>query len=197
MEAGIEEQWEAILEGMPRQAVERADADPDYLHYLRELIELEGEAEAEVATADANLRVAEGDMLDATTCRDKVAELLQRFQHSEVEASNFVDAVDLLRRAYSPDTDEVPDEKLGSEDESEGGKEPEEPEEVGKKRKGKAKAKATPKRVRREREERESSSERAYETLWIFSLTNVNSRLRKLQGPRYSVCRAAGEDGLQ
>ncbi|KAJ7368948.1 hypothetical protein DFH08DRAFT_947834 [Mycena albidolilacea] len=160
MEAGIEEQWEAIVEGMSREAVERADADPDYLRYLRELIKLEGEAEAEVETADTNLRVAEGDMLDATTRHDQVAELRQRFQQGKVKEDDFVDAVDLLRRACSPDVDEVPDEKLGPEDESDGGEEPEEPEEVGKKRKGKGKAKVTLKRVRREHEEQDSSSDR-------------------------------------
>jgi hypothetical protein len=87
----------------------------------------------------------------------------------------YVDVVDLLRRAESPDTDDVPDKPLGSGDESEGGEGSEEPEgkaEVGRKRKGKGKAKASPKKAKvdheEENEEWDGPSEGVYETL-LFS----------------------------
>jgi hypothetical protein len=55
---------------------------------------------------------------------------------------DYVNAVGLLRRAESPDAGNVPDERLESGDESEGGEGsegPEAPEEVGEKRKRKGK----------------------------------------------------------
>ncbi|KAJ7319055.1 hypothetical protein DFH08DRAFT_819489 [Mycena albidolilacea] len=130
----IEEMREGIIVGMLLEALERACVEPDFLKFLRDLIELEGEAEAE------------------------------RFERGNLKSMDYVDAVDLLRRAESPDDDDVPDEKLESGDESEGGEEsegpeaPEEPEEVGEKRKRKGKSKAAPKKPQMDREERDDSS---------------------------------------
>jgi hypothetical protein len=166
----IEEMREGIIGGMSLEALERARAEPDFLKLLWDLIELEGEAEAEVAVADANLRTAQDDMAEATSRRDQIAELHQRFERGNLDPMDYVDAVDLLRRAESPDADDVPDERLESGDESEGGEgsegpeAPEEPEEVGEKRKRKGKSKAVPKKPRMDREERDGSSKRAYET---------------------------------
>jgi hypothetical protein len=79
--------------------------------------------------------------------------------------------------AVSPDADDIPDERLDSGDESEGGEgseEPEETAEVGRKQKGKGKAKASLKKVRvdhkEEHEERDGSSGGAYDTLSVPSL---------------------------
>ncbi|KAJ7349402.1 hypothetical protein DFH08DRAFT_959553 [Mycena albidolilacea] len=160
----IEEHRESIFVGMSREAVERANDDPEYLRYLHDLIELEGEADTEVVVADANLRTAQNNMMEASTRRDQIAELHQHFERGDVEPTHFVDAVDLLCCQVSPDADDVPDEKMDSGDESEGGEEtgaPEDPEElveVGKKRKNKGKAKAAPKKARKEHEERDGSS---------------------------------------
>jgi hypothetical protein len=165
----IEEMREGIIAGMSLEALERARAEPDFLKFLRDLIELEGEAEADVAVADANLCTAQDDMAEATSHRDQIVELRQRLERGNLDSMDYVDAVDLLRRAESPDADDVPDERLESGDESEGGEgsegleEPEEPEEVGEKRKRKGKSKAAPKKPRMDREERDDSSKRAYE----------------------------------
>jgi hypothetical protein len=64
---------------------------------------------------------------------------------------------------YSPDTDNVPDKRIGTEDMSSDGVASEGPEEVREKPKSKGKAKARPKKVRKEHEERDSSSDGAYE----------------------------------
>jgi hypothetical protein len=165
----IEEMQEGIIGGMSLEALERACAEPDFLKLLRDLIELEGEAEAEVAVADANLRTAQDDMAEATSCRDQIAELRQRFERGNLDSMDYVDAVDLLRRAECPDADNVPDERLESGDESEGGEgseAPEEPEEVGEKRKRKGKSKAVPKKPRMDREEQDDSSKCVYEMLY-------------------------------
>jgi hypothetical protein len=63
----------------------------------------------------------------------------------------------------------MPDEKLESEDESEGGEEAEELEVVGEKQKSKGKAKAVPKKARKEHNEWDGSSDGVYEMLWISS----------------------------
>ncbi|KAJ7794971.1 hypothetical protein B0H14DRAFT_3496503 [Mycena olivaceomarginata] len=152
----IEDLWQGIIGGMSLEVVERACAEPDLLQHLRDLIELEGEAEVEVAVADANLCTAQDDMVEATNRRDQIVELCQRFERGNLEPMDYVDAVDLLHRTVSPDADDVPDERLDSGDESEGGDGSEEPEaaaETRKKRKGKGKAKAAPKKVRVDREE--------------------------------------------
>ncbi|KAJ7346459.1 hypothetical protein DFH08DRAFT_809371 [Mycena albidolilacea] len=140
----IEEHRESIFAGMSQEAVEQANEDPEYLRYLCDLIELEGKADV----ADENLRIAQANMMEATTHRNQIAELRQCFEWGDVKPTHFVNAVDLLCRQVSPDADDIPDEKLDSGDESEGGEEAEEPEEVGKKRKSKGKAKAEPKKVR-------------------------------------------------
>jgi hypothetical protein len=164
----IEEMREGIIGGMLLEALECARSEPDFLKYLRDLIKLEGEAEAEVAVADANLRTAQDNMAEATSRRDQIVELRQRFERGSIHSMDYVDAVDLLRRAESPDTDGVPDERLESGDESEGGEGsegPEAPEEVGEKRKRKGKSKAAPKKPRVDRKEQDDSSEGAYEML--------------------------------
>jgi hypothetical protein len=61
----IEEMREGIIGGMSLEALERVRVEPDFLKYLQDLIELEGEVEAEVAVADANLRTAQDDMAEA------------------------------------------------------------------------------------------------------------------------------------
>jgi hypothetical protein len=168
----IEEMQEGIIGGLSLEALERVRIKPDFLKYLRDLIELEGEAEAEVAIADVNLRTTQDDMVEATSRRDQIAELRQRFEWGNLQSMDYVDAVDLLHCTDSPDADDVPDEKLESGDESEGGEGsegPEAPEEIGKKRKGKAKANASPKKPRVDREERDGSPEGAYETLFSSS----------------------------
>jgi hypothetical protein len=132
------------------EAVECACAEPDFLQHLQDLIELEGEAEAEVAVADANLRTTQDDMVEATNHRDQIVELCQCFERGNLQPMDYIDAVDLLHRAVSPDADDVPDERLDSDDKSEGGDGSEELEamaETRKKRKGKGKAKAVPKKV--------------------------------------------------
>jgi hypothetical protein len=48
----IEEMREGIIGGMSLEVLEHARAEPDFLKFLRDLIELEGEAEAEVAVAE-------------------------------------------------------------------------------------------------------------------------------------------------
>jgi hypothetical protein len=152
--------------------LECARLEPDFLKYLRDLIELECEAEAEVAVADTNLRTTQDDMVEVTSCRDQIVELRQCFERGNLHSMDYVDAVDLLRCAESPDADDVPDERLESGDESEGGEGsegPEAPEEVGEKRKRKGKSKAAPKKLRVDREERDDSSEGAYETLFSSS----------------------------
>jgi hypothetical protein len=68
--AEIEDLRQGIIGGMSLEAVERARAEPEFLQYLRDLIELEGEAEAEVAVADANLRTMQDNMVEATSCHD-------------------------------------------------------------------------------------------------------------------------------
>jgi hypothetical protein len=160
----IEEMQEGIIGGMSLEALERARAEPDFLKLLRDLIKLEGKAEAEVAVADANLRTAQDDMVEAMSRRDQIAELRQRFERGDLESMDYIDAVDLLRRAESPDTDDVPDERLETGDESEGGEGSEgseASEEVGEKWKRKGKSKAAPKKPRVDREERDDSSEGA------------------------------------
>jgi hypothetical protein len=160
----IKEMREGIIGGMSLEALEHARAEPDFLKLLQDLIELKGEAEAEVAVVDANLCTTQDDMVEATSRRDQIAELRQRFEQGNLESMDYVDAVDLLRRAESPDADDVPDERLETSDESEGreGSEgPEAPEEVGEKRKRKGKSKAAPKKPRVDREERDDSSEGA------------------------------------
>jgi hypothetical protein len=172
----IEELREGIITGMSLEVVERARVKPDFLQHLRDLIELEGEAEAEVAVADTNLRTAQDDMVEVTNRRDQIVELRQRFEWGNLQAVDYVDAVDLLQRAESPDADDVPDERLDSGDQSEGGEgleEPETAEETGKKRKRKAKAKTAPKKPRVDREEedeeRDGPSKGAYEMLFTSS----------------------------
>jgi hypothetical protein len=165
----IEEMREGIIAGMSLEALECARAEPDFLKLLRDLIELEGEAEAEVAVADANLRTAQDDMAEATSRRDQIAELRQRFERGNLDSMDYVNVVDLLRCVESPDADNVPDERLESGDESEGGEgseAPEELEEVGEKRKRKGKSKAAPKKPRMDRKEWDGSSKRAYEMLY-------------------------------
>jgi hypothetical protein len=117
----IEEMREGIIGGMSLEALECARAEPDFLKLLWDLIELEGEAEAEVAVADTNLCTVQDDMVEAMSRRDQIAELHQRFEQGNLESMDYVDAVDLLRRAESPDTDNVLDERLETGDESEGG----------------------------------------------------------------------------
>jgi hypothetical protein len=168
----IEEMREGIITRMSLEALERARIEPDFLKYLRDLIELEGEAEAEVTVADTNLRTTQDDMVEATSRCDQIAELRQRFERGNLESMDYVDAVNLLRRAESPDADNVPDERLESGDESEGGEGsegPEAPEEVGEKWKRKGKSKAAPKKLRMDREEWDDSSGGAYEMLYPSS----------------------------
>jgi hypothetical protein len=165
----IKELRVGIVDGMSREAVEHAHIEPKFLQYLRDLVELKGEAEMEVAVVDANLRTMQDNMVEATTCRDQITELCQRFERGDIEPMDYVNAVDLLHRVFSPDADDVPDERLDSGDESEVGEGSEEPEEVGKKRKGKGKAKAAPKKARKECEERDGPSAGAYEMLSNFS----------------------------
>jgi hypothetical protein len=157
------------IDGMSHEAVERARIKPKFLQYLRDLVELKGKAEVEVAVVDANLRTTQDNMVDMTTHRDQITELHQHFEWGDIEPMDYVDVVDLLRRVFSPDADDVPDERLDSGDESEVGEglgEPQEPEEVGKKGKGKGKAKVASKKARKEHEERDGpSAGGAYETL--------------------------------
>ncbi|KAJ7318377.1 hypothetical protein DFH08DRAFT_819981 [Mycena albidolilacea] len=129
--------------------------------YLRDLIELEGEVEAEVAVADANLHTAQDDMAEAMSRHDQVVELRQRFEWGSIHSMDYVNVVDLLCSVESPDADNVPDKMLESGDESEGGEGSqgsEAPEEVGKKRKRKGKSKAAPKKPRVDCEEQDDSS---------------------------------------
>jgi hypothetical protein len=170
----IEEMREGIIGGLSLEALERAHIEPDFLQYLWDLIELKGEAEAEVAIANANLRTVQDDMVEATTCCDQIVELRQRFEWGNLHSMDYVDAVDLLRRAESPDADDVPDKRLDSDDESEdgeGSEGPEAAEETGKKRKRKEKGKAVPKKPRVDREEGGEEREGAYETLFFFSFS--------------------------
>ncbi|KAJ7349969.1 hypothetical protein DFH08DRAFT_807292 [Mycena albidolilacea] len=153
----IKEHMESIFAGMLQEVVEQANNDPEYLRYLRDLIELEGEVDVEVAVADTNLCTVQDDMLEATARRDQIAELHQRFEQGDIQPMHYVDSVNLLRRQVSPDVDDVPDKKLDSGDESEGGEEAEEPEEVGKKQKSKGKAKVVPKKAKKEHEEQDGS----------------------------------------
>jgi hypothetical protein len=171
----IEELRQGTTGGMSLEAVERARPKPEFLQYLRDLIELEGKAEVEVAVVDANLRTAQDNMVEATNRRNQIVELHQRFERGNLQSMDYVDAVDLLRRTVSPDADHVPDERIDSGDDSKGGEGSEESEgtaEVGKKRKGKGKAKVSPKKAKVDREaeheERDGSSGGAYETL-LFS----------------------------
>jgi hypothetical protein len=166
------------LGGMLLEVLECTRLEPDFLKYLWDLIKLEGKAEVEVAIADANLRTAQDDMAEATSCCDQIVELRQRFERGNIHSMDYVDVVDLLRRAESPDADDVPDERLESGDESEGGEGlegPEAPEEVGEKRKGKGKSKAAPKKPRVDREEWDGSSEGAYEMLSCSSFLLMSS----------------------
>ncbi|KAJ7303051.1 hypothetical protein DFH08DRAFT_977254 [Mycena albidolilacea] len=149
----IEELRQGIIGGMSLEAVERACVEPEFLQYLQDLIELEGEAETEVATAAANLRTAQDDVVEATNRCDQIVELRQRFEWSNLQPTEYVDAVNLLRRAVSPDAEDVSDAKLDSGDESGDGEASEETAEVGEKRKGKGKAKVSPKKARMDREE--------------------------------------------
>jgi hypothetical protein len=172
--AEIEELRQGVIGGMSLEAVEHVCTKPEFLQYLQDLIELEGEAEVEVAIADANLCTAQDNMVEAKNCRDQIVELCQRFEQGNLQSIDYVNAVDFLRRAVSPDADDIPDERLHSSDESEGGEgseEPEETAEVGRKQKGKGKAKASLKKARVDREEeceeRDGPSEGAYETLLI------------------------------
>jgi hypothetical protein len=168
----IEEMREGIIGGLSLEVLEHARIEPNFLKYLRDLIELEGEAEAELAVADANLCTAQDDMVEATSCRDQIAELRQRFERGNLQSMDYVDAVDLLHRAESPDADNVPDERLESGDESEGGEGsegPEAPEEIGEKWKRKGKLKVVPKKPRVDCEERDGSPEGVYETLFSSS----------------------------
>jgi hypothetical protein len=140
----IEEMREGIIRGLSLEALECVRIEPDFLKYLRDVIELEGEVEAEVAVADANLRTVQDDMVEVTSRRDQIVELHQRFERGNIHSMDYVNAVDLLRRAESPDADNVPDEKLESGDKSEGGEGsegPEAPEEIREKRKRKGKSK--------------------------------------------------------
>jgi hypothetical protein len=180
----IEEMREGIIAGMSLEALEHVRIKPDFLKLLRDLIELEGEAEAEVAVADANLHTAQDDMVEAMSHRDQIAELRQRFERGNLESMDYADAVDLLRHAESPDADDVPDERLESGDESEGGEgsegpeAPEELEEVGEKRKRKGKSKTAPKKLRMDREEWDDSSGGAYEMLYSSSFIDVVCSMR-------------------
>ncbi|KAJ7347534.1 hypothetical protein DFH08DRAFT_960849 [Mycena albidolilacea] len=149
----IEELRQGIIGGMSLEAVERARTEPEFLQYLRDLIELKGKAEAEVAVADANLRTAQDNMVEVTNRHDQIVELGQRFERGNLQATEYVDAVDLLRRAISLDVEDIPDEKVDSGDESRDGEASEETAEVGEKRKGKEKTKASPKKARMDREE--------------------------------------------
>ncbi|KAJ7334226.1 hypothetical protein DFH08DRAFT_814250 [Mycena albidolilacea] len=133
----IEELRQRIIRGMSLEAVEQ----------------LEGEAEVEVAVADTNLHTAQDDMVEVTNHRDQIVELCQRFEQGNLQLMEYVNAVDLLRCAVSPDAEDVPDEKLDSGDEGGGGEASEETAEVGEKRKGKGKAKALLKKARMDREE--------------------------------------------
>jgi hypothetical protein len=107
----IEEMREGIIGGMSLEVLEHAHLEPEFLKYLRDLIELGGEAEAEVAVADANLHTAQNDMAEAMSCRDQIVELRQRFERGNIHSMDYIDAVDLLRRTESPDADNVPDER--------------------------------------------------------------------------------------
>jgi hypothetical protein len=108
----IKEMQEGIISGMSLEALECMRLEPDFLKYLRDLIELECKAEAEVAIADANLRTAQDDMVEAMSHRDQIVELHQRFERGNLHSMDYVDAVDLLRRVESPDVDNVPNEWL-------------------------------------------------------------------------------------
>jgi hypothetical protein len=168
----IEEMWEGIIGGMSLEALEHARIEPDFLKYLRDLIELKGEAEAEVAIADANLHTAQDDMAKAMSCCDQIVELRQHFERGNIQSMDYVDVVDLLHRTESPDADDVPDKRLEYGDESEGGEGSEgleALEEVGEKRKRKGKSKAAPKKLRVDREERDGSPEGVYEMLFSSS----------------------------
>jgi hypothetical protein len=110
LQEDIEERMESIFAGMLWEGVERETSNPEYLCYLR------GEADTEVAIADANLHTAKENMLEAATHHDQIAELRQRFERGDVQPTHYVDAVDLLHCAVSPDADNVPDEKLDSGD---------------------------------------------------------------------------------
>ncbi|KAJ7323998.1 hypothetical protein DFH08DRAFT_969004 [Mycena albidolilacea] len=149
----IEELRQGFIGGMSLEAFERACVEPEFLQYLWDLIELEGEAETEVATAAANLRTAQDDVVEATNRRDQIVELRQHFERGNLQPTEYVDVVDLLRCAVSPDAEDVSDAELDSGDESGDGEASEETAEVGEKRKGKGKAKASPKKARMDREE--------------------------------------------
>ncbi|KAJ7356528.1 hypothetical protein DFH08DRAFT_953870 [Mycena albidolilacea] len=149
----IKELRQGIIGGMSLEAVERARAEPEFLQYLWDLIELEGEAEAEVAVADANLCTAQDDMVEATNRHNQIVELHQCFERGNLQPMEYVDTVDLLRRAVSLDMEDIPDEKVDSGDESGDREASEETAEVGEKRKGKGKAKPSPKKARIDHEE--------------------------------------------
>jgi hypothetical protein len=51
--------------------------------------------------------VAEGDLLDTTLCHDQVVELRWCFEGGSVKPEEYVDTVDVLRRAFLPDKDDV------------------------------------------------------------------------------------------
>jgi hypothetical protein len=99
--AEIEELWQGIIGGISLEAVECACAEPEFLQYLRDLIELEGEAEVEVAVADANLRTAQDNMVEVTNCHDQIVELCQRFEWGNLQSMDYVDVVDLVLRGFS------------------------------------------------------------------------------------------------
>jgi hypothetical protein len=58
LQEDIKERRESIFAGMSWQVVERAMNNPEYLHYLRNLIDLKGAADMEVVVTDANLCTA-------------------------------------------------------------------------------------------------------------------------------------------
>jgi hypothetical protein len=196
----IEEMREGIILGMSLEALECMHLEPDFLKYLWDLIELECEAEAEVAVADANLRTAQDNMVEATSRRDQIVELCQHFERSNLHSMDYVDAVDLLCRAESPDADDVPDERLESGDESEGGEGSE--------------SRKHQKRSERSRRGKGSRKRRPRSREWIarsgmtprkvrmkhYSLLlfiDVVCGMRSVQGAPNSVYRATGEDSMR
>lgn len=195
LEGEIEGMREGIMSGLSRRALERARSDPEYLRYLRDIVELEDETERELKIAAENLRVAQDEMDEVRRRAEDIEHLRGRFQRGSIGPTDYVDAVDLLRRAVSPDAADVEDEEIGTEDESSDGEE-----EVGKKRKrkdkekGKARAKGTPMPKRRKETEgpegpedaedadmgeRDSSPESAYETFLSSSTLLIFSQYAK------------------
>ncbi|KAJ7720736.1 hypothetical protein B0H14DRAFT_3625492 [Mycena olivaceomarginata] len=152
----MEQEIEELREGMSRLAVDRACTEPHYLQYLRKLIQLEDKAEAEVG----------------------------HFEWGDVKDDKIVNTVNILRRAVSPNVDDVLGEELRADNVSPDGMASGGMEKVGRKWKGKGKAKEEKLRKwRKDVEERDSSSNGAQR-----NISAASSRMGGTLVPQSTRC---------